>query len=289
MDFTSLLGDSVSPDVIKQLEEGLAVTIKNALDEREADLTEKANLYADYIKGELSEKAEAYGEYVASEITEKAEAYGEMLHEEFAQKEVQYINRIDEVKQAAEGYAEMIFDDIVEKADAYTESFVQEYKDENTAMFEKIESENTAKDVVESITATLAGFGFDLNQNKTIKQLKESIAEKDSKISELNGKLFEDDVSKQKALVLDEATAHLSLSEKQKVVDAAGDILTESVSGFKNVVKILVSKYDSNDDRVDTTTKKINESVNTNNKQSVSFKGTYTNGQSVSEIASTLI
>jgi len=290
MNFTSLLGDSVSKEVIDQLEEGMATTIKNAVYAKEQELTEQANAYSEYVQSELAEKADAYGVYIKESLAVESKESKETLEESFAEKEVSYIERIEEVKQAAEGYAELIFNDIVEKADAYTEHFVEEYQSKNTEMFESIQREQNAHDIVENITSTLAGFGFDVTQNTAIAQLKESVATKDAEISELNGKLYEDDVSKQKELVLEEMTEGLSLSEKQKVVDAASDILTESVGGFKNVVRILVNKYDSNDDRVETTTKKINERVNTdNNDEDVSFKDTFTNGQSVNDIANTLI
>lgn len=290
MDFMTLLGDSVSKEVIEQLEEGLATTIKNAVTEKEIELTEKADAYAEYITEQLTEKANAYGEYVQAELNEKAQSDIEALEEKFAIKESEYVSRIEDIKEAAESWGEMIREDIIEKADTYTEKFVSEYKAKNEEMFEAINKDNTAKDIVESITATLMGFGMDLDQNTAINELKESIAQKDAEIAELNGKLYEDDVSKQKEIILDNMTKNLSLSEKQKVIDAASDILTESVSGFENVVRILVSKYNSNDEHVDNTKQKINERVNTNNnKQSVSFKDTFTNGQTVTQIAKTLI
>ena len=290
MNFATLLGDSVSAEVIAQLEEGMATTIKNAVHAKEVELTEQATAYAKYVQEHLEEKAEAYGEYVQETLSEQANEYGAYLQEDFAMREVEYVERIEEVKQAAEGYAELIFNDLVEKADSYTEQFVEQYKAENVAMFEAIQGEQHARDVVESISSTLASFGFDTEQNAVMSNLKEALEHKEREIATLNSKLYENDVSKQKALILEEMTSGLSLSERQKVTDAAGDVLTESISGFKNIVRILVDKYDSNDNITERTSKKINERVNTSNmNESVSFKGTYTSNPSVSDIASTLI
>lgn len=290
MNFATLLGDSVSAEVIAQLEEGMATTIKNAVHAKEVELTEQANAYGKYIQEQLEEQAEAYGQYVHETLSEQAEEYGVYLQEEFATREAEYVERIEEVKEAAEGYAELIFNDLVEKADDYTEQFVEQYKAENVAMFEAIEKEQHARDVVESITSTLASFGFDTEQNVVMSNLKEALEDKEREIAALNNKLYENDVSKQKALILDEMTSGLSMSEKQKVMDAASDVLTESISGFKNVVRILVDKYDSNEDITERTSKKINERVNTNNmNESVSFKGTYTSSPSVDDIANTII
>lgn len=290
MNFATLLGDSVSAEVIAQLEEGLATTIKNAVHAKEVELTEQANAYAVYVQEQLEESANAYGKYIEDTLTEQADNYGAYLKEDFTTREAEYVERIEEVKQAAEGYAELIFNDLVEKADAYTEHFVDEYKAKNTAMFEAIEAEQNARDIVENITSTLASFGFDAEQNAVLTSLKESLQDKERQIATLNHKLYEDDVSKQKALILEEMTSGLSLSERQKIADAASDVLTESISGFKNVIRILVDKYDSNDNITERTSRKINERVNTSNmNESVSFKDTYTTNPTVNDIANTLI
>lgn len=277
MDLTSLLGDSVSPDVITQIENGLTEAIAKAVSLKESEheqeishLKQQANEYGDYLKEQaneygnyLHEKANDYGSY----LCEQANLYAisvasKNIHEGVVGTELQYAETINELKEQANAYGESIKQDLIEKADAYTKQFISEYKQQHEEMFEAIETEQTAKDIVESIGAVLTSFGVSHDSVDVIKGLHESIKDYKHENNLLQSQIDTMNLDKEKQVIFESMTSHLSLSEKQKVLDVSNNILTESVGHYKTVIKMLVDKHS------DTTipqNKKINEQVNNNN------------------------
>lgn len=261
MDFKQLLGESVSDEVITQLNEGITNTISEAVKEKDDEL-EEMKKELDETKKELEEK-KCEAEKAKDELTESAEAYGEKLKEEFSLKEAEYVQKIADITETAEAYGEYVKQEITESAEAYTNQFINEYKEQHSAKFKALEENTKATDALENVKNILECFNYSLDEQTLVSDLQESVVQKDEEIKQLKEELCENNIAKQKELILEEATQDLSLNEKADVVEAAGNILTEDVEGFKKVVNILVSKKDSNT-LVENTSQKINENINTN-------------------------
>lgn len=287
MDFHELLGESVTPEAISQLEIGLTEAIETVVLESEAEIAE------------LKESAERYAVAVVTEREEELKesflAEKEKLESEFTIKEVEYVTRISQLKEAAREYGKYVHDEIVEKADEYTSQYVEEFKSVNEKMFEKIQNEQTAHDVLLNVKHIFESFGMDTDQNEAIKQLRVELQESKAQIESLNNSLHENDIQKRKQFILDELTKDLSMNEKQVIVSAASDILTENADSFKNVVSIMVSKYAKSDDVeiVKSSENKIYEKVNTNttgeNDDIISFSAMRNNTQNIDDINKQII
>ena len=279
MDFHELLGESVTADAIDQLEQGLSEAIEQIVDDKDFEIYE------------LTEKAERFAEIMADErqasLVESMEAYKLHLEQDFAVKEAEYVERIANIKESAKEYGKYIYDDIVEKADEYTSQYVEEFKSVNESMFEAIQAEETAKDVLLNVKHVFESFGMDTDQNQVIRDLRDKLQESNSKITLLNNSLYENDIETRKKIILDELTEGLSLNEQQVIVSAASDILTENVNSFKNVVSIMVSKYKKDDDStfVKNSEKRIFENQKSQEQEKiVSFDGMRNGKQTIAEI-----
>lgn len=287
MDFHELLGESVTPEAIEQLETGLTEAIEKIVEDSASEVEE------------LKESAERYAQAMADErqqeLTESMDAYKAELESAFSLKEAEYVERIVELKEAAKQYGKYIHDDIVEKADEYTSQYVEEYKQANERMFEKIQAEETAQDILLNVKHVFESFGIDTDQNEAIKQLRMELQESKDQIKSLNNSLHENDIVKRKQLILDELTHGLSMNEQEMIVSAANDILTENVDSFRNVVSIMVNKYSKSNDVeiVKSSENKIYEKVNTNitgeNDKPISFSNMRNNKQNIDDINKQII
>ena len=282
MDIKELLKESVSPEVSEQLQQGLTEAIQTVVAEKNmeiADLKEKAEAYGREVENHISEKADEYGAYLIERadkygayLIERAEAYGHYLQEQFAQKEADYVQQIADLKEKANEYGEYIKQELIEKADQYTAQFVQEYQAKNSNMFEAIQNEQRATDILETFKATLAMFGS--STDNYTNELKESLNEAKLEIKQLKDRLYENDIAKQKELIVEELTEGLSYSEQQAILTASKDILTESLDSFKNVVNVLVSRKQGEQRQShNSLQEKINENVNNINNKNNVFDG----------------
>lgn len=286
MDFHKLLGESVTSEAITQLEIGLTEAIEQVIQEKDSEV--------EYLK----ESAERYAEILAdereAELVESMDAYKAELTSQFEQKEVEYVNRISELKEAAREYGKYVYDDIVEKADAYTAQYTDEFKAKNEKMFEQLQAEETAQDILLNVKHVFESFGMDTDQNEAMRELRVQLAESKAEIDTLNNSLYENNIQKRKQLVLDELTKDLSMNEQEIIINASSDIITENVDSFKNIVSIMVSKYTKQADSeiVKTSENKIYEKVNTHNtgeSETISFSNMRTRNQDVADINKQII
>lgn len=286
MDFHELLGESVTSEAITQLEIGLTEAIEQVVQEKDSEV--------EYLK----ESAERYAEILAdereAELVESMDAYKAELTSQFEQKEVEYVNRISELKEAAREYGKYVYDDIVEKADAYTAQYTDEFKAKNEKMFEQLQAEETAQDILLNVKHVFESFGMDTDQNEAMRELRVQLAESKAEITTLNNSLYENNIQKRKQLVLDELTKDLSMNEQEIIINASSDIITENVDSFKNIVSIMVSKYTKQADSeiVKTSENKIYEKVNTHNtgeSETISFSNMRTRNQDVADINKQII
>lgn len=259
--FKELLGESVAPEVITKLEEGLATMTEARIVEAVAKAKEEALAMLVEKDATISEKeiiiaekevalaeATAIAESKSKELDEVKESTTkeiDELNESYIQAAAGYVQQIKTVSEGADKYISYMKESLVEEFTSYADEVGKEYIKENQEQFDRLAQLDKMTSVFNHLKESFEAHGFYLNEDAKYIQLQGEIAKRDAALQEAQSTITATasalHESKRNDLI-ESVTKDMVLSDKEAIKTLAEHLNTDSLDGFEKVLNVLVER-----------------------------------------------
>lgn len=284
--FKTLLGDSITEDQAKQLDEMLAVKIQETVDVKQqeldtvlaekAEIQDKLTKYEEFsktqyeaVQKELEDAKKSIQEN--AEFVELKEQYNTILESQAALVE-KHDTELKALKEGVDSYIEYAKEEINKDSATKIEEAINTFKQEHTEQFTKLEEASKANHTIKLVIDALQVQGYQLSEDEAFKSLQNEIVEQRNTIDELNKSINENAeflFTQKKENMFIAKTATLSEMSKDKVKSLVDLLEAKDIEQYERLLNIVIERntkttdVGTDNDNTDTGNQNTNENNNT--------------------------